>query len=437
METERLLDEELRKLSISFKSIDEKTTLIKTVTDIIRASEAENYSLKTDLNILQNRFDKALVNLENSRRNLSDIHRSHASARKLNEMTDIDEFRKSFLNCVNDILPYNEVAVFETTDGSPELCFPEVISTELQQIALAYNAEGIISWSVNEDRPIIMDAFAWIEQKSAYLIAPMSHCGKRVCVLIAELSKPKEQYNSFDLEIAANIISEAANSYSRLEVIDELKAARELLRKLVDNTTALVMTIGLEGKILFINRAVETFGYTEKSITGGNLSSVLEDKNDLEKLMHFEKDVITAEINLKTAAGEVRSVSATICKDLNNSGDCVGYIGFFEDVTEAKEAERKNLETERISAAVQTAITVNHEINNPLAIISGNIYLIREKAKELGLEDVLQKLEVMEINCRRIRSITSKLQNLQQVATTDYLEGIKMIDIRSESGSVD
>ena len=53
------------------------------------------------------------------------------------------------------------------------------------------------------------------------------------------------------------------------------------------------------------------------------------------------------------------------------------------------------------------------------------------------MNDALERLRVMERSCRRISDITRKLQNLQEAVTTDYIEGIKMIDIRPNAKTSD
>ena len=51
----------------------------------------------------------------------------------------------------------------------------------------------------------------------------------------------------------------------------------------------------------------------------------------------------------------------------------------------------------------------------------------------MGAEDILNKLEIIDRTCRRITEITRKLQNIQEAATTDYIDGVKMIDLKSDS----
>ncbi|RKY62835.1 MAG: hypothetical protein DRP95_00530 [Candidatus Latescibacterota bacterium] len=91
--------------------------------------------------------------------------------------------------------------------------------------------------------------------------------------------------------------------------------------------------------------------------------------------------------------------------------------------------ERELIQAERKAAILQTAIAVNHEINNPLGVILGNAELLLSQLKDAD-EDVVRKLKIIEEQCIRIKQITQKLANLTDPVLTEYLKGReKMLDI--------
>jgi DNA-binding response OmpR family regulator len=73
--------------------------------------------------------------------------------------------------------------------------------------------------------------------------------------------------------------------------------------------------------------------------------------------------------------------------------------------------EAKARTIEKLEAITTTASTLNHEINNPLMAILGNIELLvtDERISDPG---VRRKLEEIEASARRIRDITHQLTNL-------------------------
>ncbi len=103
-----------------------------------------------------------------------------------------------------------------------------------------------------------------------------------------------------------------------------------------------------------------------------------------------------------------------------------------EDVTEAKAHEQTVREKEKLSAVVQTAGAVCHEINQPLMIILGLAELLIE---DTGDNDI-QKQNLLKIKeqVERLGKITEKLMTITSVQTKKYLKG-DIIDIEASSGT--
>ncbi|MBD3169194.1 MAG: hypothetical protein GF307_06895 [candidate division Zixibacteria bacterium] len=75
-----------------------------------------------------------------------------------------------------------------------------------------------------------------------------------------------------------------------------------------------------------------------------------------------------------------------------------------------------------------TAATVNHHINNQLAIILGAAQLILLKDNELS-DDIRRKVKMIEDNTLRIKDVISSLRNLKNINIAEYLAGEKFLDI--------
>jgi signal transduction histidine kinase len=104
-----------------------------------------------------------------------------------------------------------------------------------------------------------------------------------------------------------------------------------------------------------------------------------------------------------------------------------------------EEIEKQHLrivEMEKYQVLVQAAASINHEINNPLTTIIGNIDLLLMTKSDMDPQ-IKKKLIVVLEESRRIAEITKKLRNIKKVVTGNYLgkSGEKMIDIDSSSES--
>ena len=127
----------------------------------------------------------------------------------------------------------------------------------------------------------------------------------------------------------------------------------------------------------------------------------------------------------------ILSVEVTPLKD--QDGLVIGAIQVSEDVTERVrlEAELRDAEivTERLQAVKETAITVNHEVNNPLTTILGAAQMLLLSPD--GLTDkVRERLKLIEQEVKRIARVTQRLKELDELKTDDYItDGPKMLDL--------
>jgi len=97
---------------------------------------------------------------------------------------------------------------------------------------------------------------------------------------------------------------------------------------------------------------------------------------------------------------------------------------------------KKLVKSERATAITETAVTVNHEINNPLTAILGNAQLLLMGEKDLPKE-VAAKLKTIEKSAIQIRETTSKLMAIVEPVRTPYASGLNMIDINKSKKKED
>lgn len=90
------------------------------------------------------------------------------------------------------------------------------------------------------------------------------------------------------------------------------------------------------------------------------------------------------------------------------------------------------LQKERMAAIAETSVTVNHEVNNPLTAILGNVQLLLLKKADLD-SDLVEKLQTIETSALRIRDVTQRLLRISNPRSIDYAEGKKMLDLSDEA----
>ncbi|MBE7558117.1 response regulator [bacterium] len=93
--------------------------------------------------------------------------------------------------------------------------------------------------------------------------------------------------------------------------------------------------------------------------------------------------------------------------------------------------QRELVQAQKKATVGEMMITLNHEINNPLAAILGNTELLMMEVKDLP-EGSRRKLETIYRESMRIRDILKRINNLREVHSTRYLNDMSMIDLNPE-----
>jgi signal transduction histidine kinase len=110
---------------------------------------------------------------------------------------------------------------------------------------------------------------------------------------------------------------------------------------------------------------------------------------------------------------------------------------FIEVIAEALKkvyGQATQLGAARLEAMRETTATLNHEINNPLTAVLGNVQLLLMKTDELPPE-VIRRLQSIEEGSLRIRDVLSRMQRLQEAKSTTYVDDSTMIDLQDSSDS--
>lgn len=102
---------------------------------------------------------------------------------------------------------------------------------------------------------------------------------------------------------------------------------------------------------------------------------------------------------------------------------------------ELKVVRQNIIDYERLSAVRELAVSINHEINNPLSVIVGNIQCLMHKTKDLE-ESIYNRLKLIEHEAMRIAEINQRLLKIEDLVSETYMSGhekIRMIDLEKST----
>jgi response regulator RpfG family c-di-GMP phosphodiesterase len=94
---------------------------------------------------------------------------------------------------------------------------------------------------------------------------------------------------------------------------------------------------------------------------------------------------------------------------------------------ELKATREKLTEAERLAALGEMAITLNHEINNPLqGILLAAENMLGDLAEgNISKDDIDVVLE----NCERIRGVLKQITNIKRIRSEPYIGSLDMLDL--------
>jgi len=158
----------------------------------------------------------------------------------------------------------------------------------------------------------------------------------------------------------------------------EIIASEKRHRDLIENAPEMIHVISREGLILQVNGLeLKLLGYSLEEITAITIQDLLpyDCRQEMELFLKslFEKGSGKLETTFLTKKGEKIDVEVNATSILDSDNTVTGARFFSQDIRERKELEHQLIQSERMAIIGEMAAGFAHEINNPLAIIVGNI----------------------------------------------------------------
>ncbi len=148
----------------------------------------------------------------------------------------------------------------------------------------------------------------------------------------------------------------------------------------------------------------------------------------------FSKAITNSLRRLKESANKIAKGDF----DFDSSGypnDEIGDLSkaFFNMAVDLKSAQEELIRSKRLAAIGEIVASVNHEINNPLMIISGNAQFL-ELSMESYPQEMKDRVKAILAETDRISLVTKKLQQLKNPVSENYTSsGEQMINLDRSS----
>lgn len=226
--------------------------------------------------------------------------------------------------------------------------------------------------------------------------------------------------------------------------LKELLSMNNYLLKIIDSANEGIYVVDPQRKFILWNRSSEKIsGYSKEDIIGKRcFDNILDhqDKNgknlcqDLCPLAKSVKEGCSYGpeiLYLKHKDGRRVPVEVMTGPIFDNSGNIIGGVEVFKDISDRLEKERLLIEKKQIEATVALAGAAAHELRQPLQAIIATGTVLKRKFADFC--DAQECLNYIEMSCYRMNDIIKKMDNITSYKLKNYALNIKILDLEKSS----
>ncbi|HXW82917.1 MAG TPA: response regulator [Candidatus Binataceae bacterium] len=208
------------------------------------------------------------------------------------------------------------------------------------------------------------------------------------------------------------------------------------LERLVESSPDIVIAVDRRGVIIYYNDgARQSLGYGADEIIGQRATAVYPSIEEARRVMEAMRSSATPgrvanfETEFKDKAGAIIPVMISGSLIQDDSGAEIGSIGFARDI-------RRMRARDQLVTAGEIAVSLAHEINNPLESMLNNLDLVM-RSVEPCLSDAQkvveqERFDSIRASIERVQAIVRRLDEMTRKGvyeTRDYLAGKRMADL--------
>ena len=208
----------------------------------------------------------------------------------------------------------------------------------------------------------------------------------------------------------------------------DAQAAEVRYRRLFENIPVGVLRTLPDGTVVDANPAlIAMFGYADiESFKAAGMASMyvdLADRRRFREMIARDKVVTNLDVAFRRRDGVEMWVRINT-RVVEQDGETL-YEGVLQDVSELRRAEDAVRQADALAYVAKLANAAAHEINNPLAIITGRLQLLQ---RVIGDASLAQKIEPAREAARRIAEIVSYMGRISRLEERPDVS--PMLDIR-------
>lgn len=215
---------------------------------------------------------------------------------------------------------------------------------------------------------------------------------------------------------------------------------RIYFEKLLENSPDIVVAVDREGAIVFYNDgARQTLGYASAEVRGKPVGLLYPTPEEARRVMramrgdtHAERGKVkNFETFFLAKGGEWIPVAVSGSIIYDEQGGETGSIGFAKDLREIRHHDQ-------LVTLGEIAVSLAHEINNPLEVITNTLELVESFVRRIASDEQMviedDRFEALQRELGKIQRIVNRVQEMArdgEYETRQYLPGTMMTDLRA------
>jgi PAS domain S-box-containing protein len=247
------------------------------------------------------------------------------------------------------------------------------------------------------------------------------------------------EYSERDIEVLHQIADALAIAIRNAQLFSELKEAnkqvsiaKEFAENILQNVTSGVVTTNLNGQITLLNPAgEEILGWKNTLAIGEDVYNVIKfangelDDDIFGEVIEEEHSFRIHETEVVRRDGRKIPFGMSIAP-LKESGEIVGAVGLFADLTEAKKLEEEAQKIKHLAQMGEMSARIAHETKNSLAALQSGIQFVQmtvPEEEQETFEDLLSEIDRMDKVVKDLLAFSQKPRlNLASVSPKLLLE---------------
>ncbi len=215
-----------------------------------------------------------------------------------------------------------------------------------------------------------------------------------------------------------------------------LSLDKKYFQRLIESSPDIIIAVDKNGIVNYYNDGARTsLGYSSEEIIGENCTRIYPSIDEARRVMKAMRDsvdkgrIASFETQFRNKDGEVIPVMITGALIHDDDGSEIGSIGFARDIRRMRHAQQ-------LATAGEIAVSLAHEINNPLESITNNLELLSQclESRLTESEKVVEneRLDSIRNSIERVQAIVRRLDEMTrkgEYETRDYLAGKRMADL--------